>query len=103
MARLPVNKTPKVYVGGAFMAIHRHVLEVLADAFPKVRQGFHPMFTPQVVLNTKRAEYEYLSEDWAFCARVKKYRLPLWVSMRPICSHWGDFGYTVMTGNTVAP
>lgn len=86
------------YVGGAFMAIHRYVLEVLSEVNPKVRTGFHPFFLPMVRFNERLGAHEYLSEDWAFCERAKRSGLKVYASLKPVTTHWGEYGYTALSG-----
>lgn len=86
------------YIGGAFMAIHREVLETLCATVPNVRSGFRPFFLPMVRRNDSLEVDEYLSEDWAFCQRCHDAGIPVYAAMHPFVTHWGDFGYTVLSG-----
>jgi len=94
-----VELGPEGYVGGAFIAIHRKVLEDLAKKYPKVRTGFHPLFCPMMRKNDTQGVVEYLSEDWSFCERVKRAEHKLYVSMKAVTIHWGEYGFTPITAS----
>jgi hypothetical protein len=84
------------YLGGGFTAIHRSVLEqVVKHADMKLnRTNFYPLFSPFTKKNEQ--DEEYLSEDWAFNARVHDAGCPVYCSMHPVLCHSGEYGYTVL-------
>ncbi len=83
------------YVGGAVMAIHRPVFESLLPDFPMVSAGFRPFFLPMVKQRIADQELDYLSEDWAICARAREKGHPVHATTLPRIVHHGQFGYTV--------
>jgi len=92
------------YAGGAFVAIHRDVLLKVAEhhQLPMVRGNFLPFFLPEVVFNDAKGVHEYLSEDYAFCRRVRAAGCRVLVSMKPLVIHHGPFGFSVIDHGAVA-
>jgi len=38
---------------------------------------------------------EYLSEDWAFCERARRFDIPIKIDLRPVLVHYGEHGYDI--------
>lgn len=106
------------YVATGFMAIPTNALRRIIvccerpDAPPEMRvtecvgvdkpeHTFWDVFRPMAVPCTMEGfqdKSEYLSEDWAFCARAKFAEVPLYIWERPVLRHWGKHGFTVDDG-----
>lgn len=89
---------PCDYVSTGFMAIHRKVLETLAEKLPKTLGDFYPFFLP-VLAERKFGDQEateYLSEDWAFCYRAIEAGFTIHADMKPYLVHCGEYGYRVI-------
>lgn len=86
------------YVGSAFTAVPRQIVEAVARDLPATVQGFRPMFTPMVAPcrdPSNEGGFDYLSEDWAFCRRATDKGYRCFISMKPIIEHHGDYAYTI--------
>jgi len=83
------------YVGSAFTAYHRDVVQAVSDSMIEMQPGFKPTFLPCVVDHPVGNAKLHLSEDWAFCHRASHLGFPVHVSTRPIVGHWGHYKYTV--------
>lgn len=94
-----VKLGPRGHIGGAFMAIHRDVLEAVLGKLklPRVRTGFVPFFLPEVRYDEHTEQHEYLSEDWAFVSRCHQAGCDVYAAMHPITAHFGQYGYTVLS------
>lgn len=89
------------YVSTGFMAIHRDVFAALAEEMPLTTGGFWPWFTP--TLAEHAAGVEYLSEDWAFCARAAGKGFKIWAAMKPRLKHVGEWIYRMVDSNHMPP
>lgn len=113
---------PATYLGTGFLAIPRNVAIRLVDAFGKPDVDpdmkitkckddwsheahgvpyFHDFFRCMpmpISVEGHSGEYEFLSEDWAFCARAAKIGVPMHVWAKPILKHWGMHGFTQKEG-----
>ncbi|MEE9366916.1 MAG: hypothetical protein V3W44_09540 [Dehalococcoidales bacterium] len=83
------------YVGGAVLAIPRAALEALVDTLPLVRGGDWPFFMPMVKRHKELGIDEYLSEDWAFVHRCREAGFDCLATMKPIITHYGEYGFTI--------
>lgn len=84
------------YVGGAFMAIHRSVLEKLREgmenvAFETPRWGFFDPMAQQY----KDRGLEDLSEDFAFCQRARDAGFSVWALTNHQIEHHGFYAYKI--------
>lgn len=75
------------YLSAGFMAAHRGTLEAIADDTPRTKNGFIPFFLQSMV------DGMYLSEDWAFCARVAATGDPVLAHCEPRLQHEGTYRY----------
>ena len=82
------------YAATGFMAIHRCVLEALAETLPMTIHEFRPFFE---IRNEVREDgrVEGLSEDWDFCRKAIDAGFSVWLDMRPRLSHMGTHAYRV--------
>lgn len=86
------------YVGAAFTAYHRSVLEAVYGGQADSQPGFRPVFLPALVDHPQNPKEKlHLSEDWALCHRASQLGIPSYVTTRPIIKHWGHYPYTVTT------
>ena len=84
------------YVGAAFMAIHRDVLEKLKEEMENVgfdhpRWGFFNMMDKQY----KTRGLEDLSEDFAFCERAREAGFTVWALTQHQLEHHGLYAYRI--------
>lgn len=86
------------YVGGAFIAISRAVLERMTKVLPMVYGDFYPFFIPQLKHNNRIDRTEYLSEDWSFIHGARVTGSPCYLAMYPTVVHHGDTGFTTISG-----
>lgn len=84
---------PVDYVGTGFIAIPRDVLLAISETLPMVTGDFQPFFMPMVVEH--RGNYEYPTDDVAFCARVREAGYPIFASTLPRLTHEGVYTYRV--------
>jgi len=99
-SRQVVELPEDAYLGGAFMAFSRKVIEKLADVLPRTRDGIVPAFLPILKHNPRIDCVEWLSEDWAFCHAARLVNAPVLLTMHPVLAHWsGVNGYTPIEGN----
>ena len=93
------------YVGGAFVAFSRNVLEsIIEQGIPYCdEQGFYPFFLPVVIPNQKGTGYDYLSEDWAFNHYIREAGCKVFAAMAPVTVHHGRAAYSVIDGNMGRP
>lgn len=101
------------YLGTGFLAIPRTVLEGTLKVCKKSWNknmivhpcgqdvsadiAYYDLFRPIVVEDKmSKTGYSYLSEDWAFSARVRFAKFPLFIYEKPVLTHHGEHGYTVL-------
>jgi hypothetical protein len=69
------------YVGAAFVAVHRQVIDRMVKTMPLCHRdlpiAFWPMYQPFV--ECVNNEYIYLSEDWAFTSRARALGFKAWL------------------------
>jgi hypothetical protein len=87
------------YTGGALMAVAKSVLVRLARVLPKVPPDFYPFCIPQLKKNTRLNIVEYLSEDWSLCHGARVTGSKVYLAMRPIVIHHGNWGYNTLDAN----
>jgi len=88
---------PVWYMGAAFTAYHREALEKVSDTMDMVNPGFKPIFQPIVVPHPMDPQQKlHLSEDWALCHYARQLGIETYASPRPLITHWGTYGYTVV-------
>lgn len=84
------------YVGSAFTAFPRKVVEAVASSMRNTVQGFRPMFIPDTSIFKDNPSLDwYESEDWAFCRRALDLGFKCYVDLKPQVGHWGVKCYTV--------
>lgn len=111
---------PAEYVGGGFVAIPRVVAEEVLKKGLEAAQNmgndaralheciytddttFYDFFRPVTIPSTLKpgdTRHEYISEDWAFCARARwaNPNRPQYLWSAPNLRHWGSHGYTMAT------
>ncbi|KKL79464.1 hypothetical protein LCGC14_2014550, partial [marine sediment metagenome] len=96
---------PAQFVSTGFIGIHRDVLEKMAETMPKTIGNFWPFFLPMVAGRGDDEEsHEYLSEDWAFCARAQELGMPIHAALKPHLVHVGEWAYRLVDSQlTPAP
>jgi hypothetical protein len=92
---------PAEFVGTGFIAIPRSVLERVAETLPTVKGGFKPFFMPEVIPD-ENGEWEYPTDDQAFCWRVRQVGCQVLASTYPRVTHAGDYEYR-MVDTTISP
>jgi len=96
------------YVGTGFMAIHREVLEQIAQTVPLTIHGYRPFFIDPEGLQLSmgedgKYEYELLSEDYAFCKRAQQLGIKIYAATRPDLTHTGSYTYRMVDGLVQLP
>ena len=87
------------YVSTGFMAVTRKPLEALRDTLPLCHESwgetaFWPFYMP-FVKEWPGDGHIYLSEDWAFCQRVRDAGFEVWLDPSIRATHHGDYPYTL--------
>lgn len=81
-----------------FMAIHRDVLEALADRLPLCNLGEeYPFFCPFFYRDSDHG-WLYLSEDFAFCERAREAGFKIYADTRMVLGHYGKWVYLAGQG-----
>lgn len=91
--RAPGDLTKIQWGATGFMAIHRKVIERMAETLPYVFSGprwFYPFFDTLIT-----EEGEYLSEDFAFCERAKDLGFDTWLHTGIKLRHEGTRSYGI--------
>lgn len=87
------------YVSTGFLAIHRTVLERLAETMPRTIHGFHPFFaTGELVPHPAGIGMEMLSEDWAFNRQCRLTDVPIHADLYPRLEHTGLYAFRQVDG-----
>lgn len=81
------------YVATGFMAIHRDVVDALWPTLPTCHPELNWAFRPFFDCFVKDAEY--LSEDWAFCERVRNAGFPVMLDPGIRLGHLGTKEYRI--------
>ena len=84
------------YGATGFMAIHRRVVETLAEMLPMVYSGprfFHPFFH-DILVETPIGT-EMLSEDYAFCHIAREAGFKVWLEEKIALGHIGEYAFEV--------
>lgn len=85
------------YIGAAFTAYPRAVLQAVTDTVKDIPPGYPPIFEPCRVPHPLDGNQQLaLSEDWALCHRASKLGLKSYLATKPMTVHWGRHGYTVV-------
>ena len=106
---------PVHYVGAGMTAYPRQALQAVVDAgvdweidgkihnIKDIAPGFTPVCLPTIVVHpyageggVKESEYLHLSEDWALCHRASKVGYDSEIALRPLVTHFGQKGFTVV-------
>lgn len=96
---------PSEYVGSGFLAIPRSALEVLSETLPWIEEGYWPFFLPETVeleVGGKRG-WEYLSEDWSFCRRVRAAGYGVFAACSPRLTHTGTYTFRMVDARAEPP
>ncbi|KKN29543.1 hypothetical protein LCGC14_0843010 [marine sediment metagenome] len=93
------------FVSTGFLGIHRSVLEKMSETLPKTIGNFWPFFLPLLATHPVDADaVEYLSEDWAFCARARELGASIHAALKPNLVHVGEWAYRLVDSQlTPAP
>lgn len=92
------------FISTGFMAIHRSVLESLAETMPRTIHGFHPFFaTGELVPHPAGIGMELLSEDWAFCRIAREAGITLHADLYPRLEHTGLYAFRQIDGVLTLP
>ncbi len=95
---------PATYISTGFLGIHRKVLEKMAETLPKTIGNFWPFFLPLLANHPVDVDaVEYLSEDWAFCARARELGIKIWVDLKPRLTHIGEYAYRLIDSQVSPP
>jgi hypothetical protein len=85
------------FASTGFFAIHRKVLEAMAKTMPLCHPGdrheMYPFFMPMTY--DAMGQWEYLSEDWAFCERARQLGFKTFVAPTVCVGHLGERVYWV--------
>lgn len=85
-----------VYLATGFMAVSRPVVEKVSQSLPLCMQStaspFWPMYL-QMVIPWEGDEWLYLSEDYAFCHRVREAGYKVWLDPSIRLGHVGQYEY----------
>lgn len=85
------------FASTGFFAIHRKVLEDMAQTMPLCHPGdraeMYPFFMPMTY--DKEGTWEYLSEDWAFCERARDHGHKTYIASSVLVGHLGERIYWV--------
>jgi hypothetical protein len=106
---------PVHYVGAGMTAYPRKALQAVVDAgvdweidgeirnIKEIPPGFTPSCLPTIVVHPYAGqgdipedEYLHLSEDWALCHRAEKVGYQSEIALRPLVTHFGQKGFTVV-------
>lgn len=78
----------------AFMAIHRSVLEALAETLPMTRQGYRTFFEEHSI-TLEDGTVDPLSEDYDFCIKARNAGFRVFADLRPQLTHFGTHLFEV--------
>lgn len=81
-------------VATGFIAIHRKVLEALAETLPMTTAGYRPFFVQRTVQREDGA-WDDLSEDYDFCNKARAAGFKIFADLRPQLTHFGSHLYRV--------
>ena len=84
------------YLATGFMATARPVMEAMAATLPTYMQTTSLPFQPfygQLALEHETEGYLYLSEDFAFCHRVREHGFDVWLDPSIRLGHIGQYEY----------
>lgn len=88
---------PMEYVGAAFMAVHRRVIDAVIQTVPLCHPSlpiaFWPIFQP--FWTELDGEMVYLSEDWAFVHRAREAGFKVWLEPTLRVGHKSEVVLTV--------
>lgn len=85
------------YLGAAFTAYPRCVLQAVSDSMEEIPPGFTPIFLPMVVPHPlDKGKALHLSEDWALSHRSALCGFKSYLATMPLTGHWGDYCYRVL-------
>ena len=89
------------FTGTGFVAIHRAVLEAVAEKLPVVVGDFQPFFLPFVFESGLGTEYP--NNDHAFCKRVREAGFSVYASTYPVVTHEGRYIYRMVDSEITPP
>lgn len=84
------------YLATGFMAVRRDVFERISETIPTYMQSTPLPFQPfygQMALEHETEGYLYLSEDYAFCHRVRENGFKVWLDPSIRLGHVGQYEY----------
>lgn len=79
-------------VATGFMAIHRSVLEAMAETLPMTVAGYRPFFVQRTV-QREDGQWDDLSEDYDFCEKARALGFRVFADLRPELTHFGAHLY----------
>ena len=86
-----------IYMGAAFTAYPRAVLEAVSSTMEPVLPGFKPIFQTMVTEHPHApGQMLHISEDWALCERARMLGFKTYAATKPLTVHHGDYGYTAV-------
>lgn len=97
---------PATYVGSAFMAFHRDVLDrmIRAGSVKLNHDNWWPFFLQEQREHPEMpGAQEHLSEDWAFCRRALDLDIPVHIDCYPVIHHHGHYGFGIQDAFTQWP
>lgn len=87
------------HVGTGFMAVHRKVIAALVETLPLCHAAhpwaFWPMFQPYPTEDPATGGWNYLSEDYAFCDRVRALGFGVWTERTIALGHLSQVQVTL--------
>lgn len=95
------------YLGGGFIFVRSDFLRRMIGVYNDLEFTIHPndpteppnaksyaLWMPMVVDEPRWNHREYLSEDWAFCERIRRMGEPIYLDLCALIGHWdGDQCY----------
>ncbi|MHC4619691.1 MAG: hypothetical protein ACYTEQ_18250 [Planctomycetota bacterium] len=94
---------PAYYMGAGMTAYHRDVVRAVYESMGEVGPGFRPVWLPMVVPHPVDGNPLHLSEDWALSYRAEELGYKSWGACKPIVTHWGRYGFTVIGDSQPQP
>ena len=76
-------------VATGFFAVHRKVLEAVAETLPMTVQGYRPFFV-QTTVTREDGLLDDISEDYDFCAKARALGFKVFADLRPQLTHFGS-------------
>lgn len=95
-----------IYAATGFMAVSRRAIKALVDSLPLVhgdqQWAFWPLFLPLVTEPNERGVQEYLSEDYAFCHRLRALGFTIYLDQTIPLGHLGHVEISVRNMDAIS-